>query len=97
MDEASRRLAGTAALLRSPTETLDEFRYIKSGRVLTYGCEQFRGEPSETGASSFTCSGRLIPKPIQIGRSVRSRSQATSSDNLTGNSDRSPVIPVTDT
>ena len=32
--------------------------------------------PSATGASSRTCSGELIPKPMQIGRSVCVRSQA---------------------
>ena len=33
--------------------------------------------PSATGASVRTCSGVLIPKPMQIGRSVCVRSQAT--------------------
>ena len=40
--------------------------------------------PSATGASSFTCSGWLMPKPMQIGRSVCVRSQPTLSTSSGG-------------
>ena len=53
--------------------------------------------PSATGASSLTCSGELIPKPMQIGRSVWVRSQATLSTRSGGRLFRSPVIPATET
>ena len=38
--------------------------------------------PSATGASIRTCSGRLMPKPMQIGSGVCSRSQADVLDDL---------------
>ena len=53
--------------------------------------------PSATGASVRMCSGRLIPKPMQIGSSVWVRSQATFSARSAGRVVRSPVIPATET
>ena len=41
--------------------------------------------PSATGASCRTCSGWLMPKPMQIGSGVCSRSQPTLSIRLCGN------------
>ena len=53
--------------------------------------------PSATGESSRICSAPPIPKPMQIGRSVWPRSQATFSASSGGRLRRSPVIPATDT
>ncbi len=53
--------------------------------------------PSATGASWRTWSGPLIPKPMQIGKSVWVRSQATFSTRSAGRLLRSPVIPATET
>ncbi len=53
--------------------------------------------PSATGANSRTCCGVLIPKPMQIGRSVCVRSQPTLSTSSEGKAVRSPVMPATET
>ena len=92
---AARSSAGRSATSADLRDDLGAGGFSASASRRTRALPTIR--PSATGASARTCSGRLIPKPMQIGRSVWVRSQATFSASSAGRVVRSPVIPATET